>query len=156
MRAGALLSRLHSWIGVDTSAWRTIDAVHRVPSDRADHRTIDDHRVCDAVEDLERHSVAESARRLALLGEPSRLSRLIGMRAGPISVSDLAFAVDLPDARVSQILRLLRAEGAVSAQRDGRVVRYHLTDPTIEHILDALAPGAHETPHEAAALPPSG
>jgi ArsR family transcriptional regulator, lead/cadmium/zinc/bismuth-responsive transcriptional repressor len=113
--------------------------VHLVPADRAHRKTIDGHRVCEAIEAIERLPVAAWAERLALLGEPGRLTLLLCMRAGPISVSDLATAADLPDAKVSQILRLLRATGAVSAHRDGRVVRYVLADPAIAHVLDGLA-----------------
>jgi DNA-binding transcriptional ArsR family regulator len=113
--------------------------VHLVPADRAHRKTIDGHRVCEAIEALERQPVADWAERLALLGEPGRLTLLLCMRAGPISVSDLATAADLPDAKVSQILRLLRATGAVSAHRDGRIVRYVLEDPAIAHVLDGLA-----------------
>ena len=114
--------------------------MHLVPADRAGRRTIDEHRVCDAIEALGHQPVAEWAQRLSLLGEPSRLSLLICMRDGPISVSDLAVATDLPDSKVSQILRLLRAEGIVHADRDGRIVRYRLDDAATAHLLDALTP----------------
>jgi ArsR family transcriptional regulator, lead/cadmium/zinc/bismuth-responsive transcriptional repressor len=113
--------------------------MHLIPADRAHRRTIDGERVCEAIEALDGQRVAEWAERLALLGEPHRLALLICMRGGPISVSDLANAADLPDAKVSQILRLLRANGVASAHRDGRVVRYALVDPAIAHILDNLA-----------------
>ena len=119
--------------------------MHLVPAERAHRRTIDGHRVCDAIGALERQPVAEWAPRLSLLGDPSRLSLLLCMRAGPISVSDLAVATDLPDPKVSQILRLLRAHGIVSAQREGRIVRYSLEDPAIAYILDTL-PDAPRTP----------
>ncbi len=114
--------------------------MHLVPADRADRRTIDGHRVCQAIEALQRQPITEWAKRLSLLGEPSRLALLVCMRDAPISVSDLAIATDLPDSKVSQILRLLRAEGVVDAQRDGRIVRYTLNDPAISHVLDGLAP----------------
>jgi DNA-binding transcriptional ArsR family regulator len=113
--------------------------VHLVSADRAHRRTIDGERLCEAIEALEGKPVVEWAERLALLGEPHRLALLICMRRGPISVSDLANAADIPDAKVSQILRLLRANGVASAHRDGRVVRYVLDDPAIGQILDNLA-----------------
>ncbi|MBV9818515.1 MAG: metalloregulator ArsR/SmtB family transcription factor [Solirubrobacterales bacterium] len=112
--------------------------MHLVPADRAHRRTIDGHRACQAIEALRRQPVSAWAKRLSLLGEPSRLSLLVCMRDGPISVSDLAIATDLADAKVSQILRLLRAEGIVNAHRDGRIVRYTLGDPAIAHVLDEL------------------
>jgi len=132
------MSRFHSCIAIKSFLVGTVDLVHLVPAERASRRSIDGHRVCDAVQALQDQPVAESAARFALLGETSRLSLLLCMRAGPISVSDLATAADLPDPKVSQILRLLRAHGVVSAHRDGRVVRYVLEDAAIVHILDSL------------------
>lgn len=113
--------------------------VHLVPAERAHRRMIDGERVCEAIAALQRQPVEGWAERLALLGDPSRLCILVCMRAGPISVSDLAVAADLPDPKVSQILRLLRAHGVVSAHRDGRVVRYSLEDEVIAEVLDCLA-----------------
>jgi DNA-binding transcriptional ArsR family regulator len=113
--------------------------VHLIPAERAHRRNIDGHRVCDAIKALEGRPVNDWAERLSILGEPSRLSLLLCMRSGPISVSDLANAADLPDAKASQILRLLRAHRIVSAHRDGRIVRYVLEDSVVAHLLDALA-----------------
>jgi DNA-binding transcriptional ArsR family regulator len=39
---------------------------------------------------------------------------------------------------VSQVLRLLRASGTVTADKDGRVVRYRLIDPQVAALLDSL------------------
>jgi DNA-binding transcriptional ArsR family regulator len=55
--------------------------------------------------------------------------------AGPISVTDLAVAVDMNDTTVSQALRLLRASGKVVARRDGRIIRYELADDQIAQLL---------------------
>ncbi|WP_372509352.1 ArsR/SmtB family transcription factor [Streptomyces humicola] len=67
------------------------------------------------------------------------LSLLLAVhRAGPIAVSDLATATGINDTAVSQALRLLRASGAVWADKDGRIVRYSLRDEEIGTLLDAL------------------
>jgi DNA-binding transcriptional ArsR family regulator len=59
--------------------------------------------------------------------------------AGPIAVTDLATATGLDDTTVSRILRLLRASGTVAADKDGRIVRYRLTEPLIGALLDRIA-----------------
>jgi DNA-binding transcriptional ArsR family regulator len=40
---------------------------------------------------------------------------------------------------VSQALRLLRAAGMVAARRDGRVIRYTLSDPAVGSVLAQLS-----------------
>ena len=111
--------------------------VHLVPADRRNRRILEDDRVCqaiDAVGDLS--NVAAWASRYALLGDPSRLALLLSIaQAGPISVTDLAVAVDMNDTTVSQALRILRASGTVVARRDGRIVRYELADELVRQLL---------------------
>ena len=81
-------------------------------------------------------AVAAQARTFAVLGDPTRLTLLIAIKAaGPISVSDLAAATGLNDTTVSQTLRYLRAAQVVAAERDGRVIRYQLTDGPVADLL---------------------
>jgi DNA-binding transcriptional ArsR family regulator len=115
--------------------------VHLVPSDRLDRRIIDDERVCAAIDSLNHYDVGRWADAFAILGDPTRLALLLAIRgAGPISVSDLATATGLNGDTASQALRFLRANGLVATHRDGRVVRYELTDPTIGDLLARLTP----------------
>jgi DNA-binding transcriptional ArsR family regulator len=116
--------------------------MHLVPADRADHRTIDDHRACEAIAALgDPEAVPSWARRFSLLADPGRLSLLVCIRAaGPISVTDLAVACGMNDTTVSQALRLLRAAGVVEAQRDGRIIRYSLADEEVGSLLAGLFP----------------
>jgi DNA-binding transcriptional ArsR family regulator len=118
--------------------------VHLLPADRSDRRVIDEDRVCAAIGSLDPDTIREWSQRFGLLSDPTRLSLLLSISAaGPISVTDLAAAVDQNPDTVSQTLRLLRAYGTVTAQRDGRVIRYQLADPTINHLLElAAAPTA--------------
>jgi DNA-binding transcriptional ArsR family regulator len=122
--------------------WKTA-GVHLVPTERAHRRVIDGERVCDAITALDDQAeLAASADLFALLADPNRLMLLVCIqRAGPISVSDLAVAVDMNDTTVSQALRLLRANGLVSAQRDGRVIRYELGDDAF--LAELLQQAAH-------------
>jgi DNA-binding transcriptional ArsR family regulator len=55
--------------------------------------------------------------------------------AGPISVSDLAAATGINDTTVSQTLRYLRAAQAVTAERDGRIIRYQLCQGPVAALL---------------------
>jgi ArsR family transcriptional regulator, lead/cadmium/zinc/bismuth-responsive transcriptional repressor len=109
---------------------------------------IDSERVCDAIGALRSPSeIAQWAERFAVLGEKHRLTLLICVaEGGPISVTDLAVATGMEGARVSQLLRLLRSAGLVSAQRDGRIVRYTLADQDILAVLPLRASSAaHRT-----------
>ena len=116
--------------------------MHLLPDDRADWRVIDEERVCEAIDALGDMSVVrEQAARFALLGDPTRLAVLICIQsAGPISVSDLAAATGISDATISQTLRHLRATAAVTAERDGRVIRYQLSDGRLSALLSTSPP----------------
>jgi DNA-binding transcriptional ArsR family regulator len=118
--------------------------MHLVPAERAGHRVIDGHRVCHAIESLgEPGGISSWAARFSLLAEPGRLSLLLCIwRAGPISVTDLAVATGMHDTTVSQALRLLRAAGVIAPQRDGRIIRYTLTDQAIQPLLALTAAAA--------------
>jgi DNA-binding transcriptional ArsR family regulator len=111
--------------------------VHLLPDERSGARVIDGERVCEAIAALgDPAAIQARAREFAVLGDPTRLSLLTCiLAAGPISVSDLAAATGINDTTVSQTLRFLRAGQVVSAERDGRVVRYRLASPHIEALL---------------------
>jgi ArsR family transcriptional regulator, lead/cadmium/zinc/bismuth-responsive transcriptional repressor len=115
--------------------------MHLVPGGR---RVIDgDHRICDAIAALSDQTVLEHwAEVFAVLGDSSRLALLISIRrAGRICVSDLAAATSLKEATVSQALRLLRSRGVVTADRDGRLVRYAIADDHVAELVDRIAEG---------------
>ncbi|MDX6332134.1 MAG: ArsR family transcriptional regulator, lead/cadmium/zinc/bismuth-responsive transcriptional [Streptomycetaceae bacterium] len=111
--------------------------MHLVPAERAGHRTIDGHRVCDAIAAIgDPGHVRAWADRFSLLADPGRLALLLALhRAGPIAVSDLAVATGMKDTAVSQALRLLRAAGVVEGEKDGRVVRYRVVDDDTAALL---------------------
>ncbi len=118
--------------------------VHLVPKDRRSQRVLDDERACQAISGIgESENVDSWARRFALLGDPRRLALLLGIHhAGPISVTDLAVAANQRATSVSQALRLLRANGTVTAHRDGRVVRYTLADDDLVEVFERVTPRA--------------
>lgn len=111
--------------------------MHLLPADRAGQRVIDSERVCHAIASLgDPESLRTQAQHYAVLADPTRLTLLTCIRAaGPISVSDLAAATGLLDTTVSQALRYLRTAQIVSAQRDGRIIRYVLADHPVRTLL---------------------
>jgi ArsR family transcriptional regulator, lead/cadmium/zinc/bismuth-responsive transcriptional repressor len=116
--------------------------MHLVSAEHAHRQGVDDHRACEAVEALGAPGNVETwAARFSTLADPNRLAMLVCIRhAGPISVTDLALATGMNDAAVSQALRLLRASGAVSGTRDGRIIRYRLTDESLDTLLAFVGP----------------
>jgi DNA-binding transcriptional ArsR family regulator len=111
--------------------------MHLVPADRADRRTIDGHRVCEAIEAIgEPEAVRAWADRFSLLADPGRLALLLALhRAGPLAVSDLAVVTGMNDPAVSQALRLLRTAEVVAGEKEGRIVRYRVIDPVVNELL---------------------
>ena len=112
--------------------------MHLLPAERSGHRIIDGERVCEAIAAITCPSadVQVRAKTFAVLGDPTRLTLLIAIKAaGPISVSDLAAATGLNDTTVSQTLRYLRAAQVVTTERDGRVIRYQLADGPVAALV---------------------
>jgi DNA-binding transcriptional ArsR family regulator len=68
---------------------------------------------------------------LKTLASPRRLEILHRLAEGPREVGRLATELGLSQPNVSQHLAILRATGIVEAEREGREVRYRLTDPDV-------------------------
>jgi ArsR family transcriptional regulator, lead/cadmium/zinc/bismuth-responsive transcriptional repressor len=127
--------------------WCHSELVHLLPADRSGARVIDGERVCQAIAAISpAEAIQARARCYAILGDPTRLALLVCIKAaGPISVSDLAAATGLHDTTVSQALRYLRASEAVTAERDGRVIRYQLADGMVATVLAQAGTLAHHS-----------
>ena len=76
--------------------------------------------------------VAETYR---LLGDPTRLRVLLACIDGPISVGDIAEAIQASPSLVSHHLRLLRAARLVRGTRKTRQVFYEAADDHIRNML---------------------
>lgn len=72
------------------------------------------------------------------LSEPKRLLILNGLREGEKSVTELATALGLHQANVSQHLALLRQRGLVKYRREGVNIHYSLTTPRIMEACDII------------------
>jgi ArsR family transcriptional regulator len=68
---------------------------------------------------------------LKTLASPRRLEIVHVLAQGPIEVGRLAELIGASQPNVSQHLSVLRTAGVVEAERDGREVRYRLTDPDV-------------------------
>lgn len=79
------------------------------------------------------------AGRFDLLGDPTRLRLLMHMHRRPgASVGDLAAAAGISHATASQALKVLRGQGWVRAERDGRLMRYVLVDEMAHRVLHLM------------------
>jgi DNA-binding transcriptional ArsR family regulator len=68
---------------------------------------------------------------LKTLASPRRLEILHALTSGPLEVGRLAREIGATQPNVSQHLAMLRSAGLVDAERDGREVRYRLSDPDV-------------------------
>ena len=75
---------------------------------------------------------------LRTLASPRRLKILHRLAAGPIEVSRLADDLGLSQPNVSQHLAVLRTAGLVDPDREGREVRYRLSDPDVMVACDVM------------------
>jgi ArsR family transcriptional regulator len=68
---------------------------------------------------------------LKTLASPKRLEIIHLLANGPCEVGRLAAQLGISQPNVSQHLALMRSAGIVEAERDGREVRYRLSDPEV-------------------------
>jgi DNA-binding transcriptional ArsR family regulator len=67
--------------------------------------------------------------------DPSRLSILETLRAGPLTVTEIVEATELSQSNVSNHLGCLRDCGLVTREQQGRYVRYQLSDERVTRLL---------------------
>lgn len=72
------------------------------------------------------------------LAYPKRLMIIHQLREGEMSVGQLAYHLDLPQANVSQHLAMLRERGIVSTRREGTTIYYSLFSPKIGEACDLV------------------
>jgi ArsR family transcriptional regulator len=68
---------------------------------------------------------------LKVLANPTRLDILHRLADGPLEVGRLADVIGTSQPNASQHLAVLRSSGLVDATRQGREIRYSLTDPDV-------------------------
>ncbi|MGZ9810079.1 ArsR/SmtB family transcription factor [Pseudoroseicyclus sp. H15] len=83
-------------------------------------------------------AATEAAEVMKMLANPARLLLLCEMVQGERSVGELEAALGASQSYVSGQLARLRAEGLVATSRDGRTIRYRLSDARLQPILAAI------------------
>lgn len=84
------------------------------------------------------NAIALQAKLFRGFGDPSRLSILVALREGALTVGEIVERTKLLQSNVSNHLACLRDCGLVAAEPEGRYVRYHLSDDRVGELL-ALA-----------------
>lgn len=69
-------------------------------------------------------------------GDPSRLSILVALRRGPLTVTEILEKTGLSQSNASNHLGCLRDCGLVTAEQEGRYVTYHLSDDRVGELLE--------------------
>lgn len=81
----------------------------------------------------------ELAELFKIVSHPDRIRLIEELRSGEKDVNSLASTLELPAARVSQHLSLMRAHRFVTEERSGRRHFYHLTQPELaDWIVEGL------------------
>ena len=80
----------------------------------------------------------EASEFLKALAHENRLLILCNLAAGEKSVSELEAILSLRQPTVSQQLARLRAEGLVSARRDGKTIYYSLASEEARVVIGAI------------------
>lgn len=90
---------------------------------------------------MNRHEagLTSHARLLTAMGNERRLSILLWLLKGEISVGVLSKNVGLSQSALSQHLARLRVQGLVSTRREGPVIYYSSTNESVKRIIETLA-----------------
>ena len=72
------------------------------------------------------------------LAHPKRLEVIDRLRAGEMSVTDLAETLEISQPNLSQHLTLMRQKGIVTTRREGLKVYYRLASPKIVKACDLM------------------
>jgi DNA-binding transcriptional ArsR family regulator len=112
-----------------------------VPDDRCDLLCLDLPRAENIRRHLNEAAIADAAARAKALGDPTRVTIAVALRAGgELCVCDLAWITSRPENLVGHHLRTLRAAGLARSRREHKIVFYALTQ------LGACLLDTHLTP----------
>jgi DNA-binding transcriptional ArsR family regulator len=85
---------------------------------------------------LELHEL--HARICKAIADPKRLLIITELRSGPMTVGELAIALEISQSNASQHLAILRERGVVDATKDGLNVYYELSSKKVVKAIDLL------------------
>lgn len=83
-------------------------------------------------------AAAEAAELLKALSNPGRLRILCALVPGELTVGELETMLGASQSYVSGQLLRLRNEGLVACEREGRSMRYRLSDPRVRPVLERI------------------
>ena len=78
------------------------------------------------------------ARLCKAIADPKRLLIITELRGGPLTVNDLALAIESSQSNTSQHLAILRDRGIVQVERDGLNSYYSLRGKKVLRAIDLL------------------
>jgi len=78
------------------------------------------------------------ARLCKAIADPKRLLIITELRSGPLTVNELALALDMSQSNTSQHLAVLRERGVVQVERDGLNSFYSLRGKKVLRAIDLL------------------
>lgn len=102
---------------------------------------------------LDAETAQSVAATLRALANPRRLRILATLQSGPSTVGELTQILDMEQSAVSHQLRLLRDQGFVTAERQGRHIEYSLYDNHIGELIEQAV--SHAVPSTRKASCPS-
>ena len=83
--------------------------------------------------------IDEAARRFALLSDPTRLRILaLLLEREPMTVTELSDALGIAAPNVSQHLARLSAGRLVGREKQGRIVHYRTTEPSLNPLCELM------------------
>lgn len=80
-------------------------------------------------------SVKKIARFFALFADSTRVKLLSALAISPLCVTDLAAVLDINQTTVSHQLRILKDMNVVECKRNGKILKYEISNPKINEIL---------------------
>lgn len=90
------------------------------------------------IQDPMETAAKEAADVMKALSNPARLRILCGLVPQERTVGELVTLLGASQSYVSGQLLRLRNEGIVGCRKEGRTVRYHLSDPRVRPVLERL------------------
>ena len=83
----------------------------------------------------DKNATRKIARFFALFADPSRVQLLSALSISPLCVTDIADVLEMNQTTVSHQLRILRDMDVVSCEREGKILKYKISNPKINEIL---------------------
>ena len=83
----------------------------------------------------DRNATKKLARFFALFADPSRVQLLSALAISPLCVTDIADVLNMNQTTVSHQLRILRDMDVVSCEREGKILKYKISNPKINELL---------------------